>query len=99
MSPILFNFASNILLAAASTHIKGISRPGQKPLRALAFADDTVFGLSSPTDVQKFNKMLTLYEKASNAKVNTKKTVVISLEGNTLEPPSGYTTSEKGLVF
>ncbi|KAJ9088501.1 hypothetical protein DSO57_1022500 [Entomophthora muscae] len=60
MSPILFNFASNVILAAAEQSMEGIKHPGQEPLRAIAFADETVFGLASSQDRTAFKIKYTM---------------------------------------
>ena len=44
--PILFNFAAKLMLDEAEGKIQIIYHPGQKPLRAIYFSENTVFGLS-----------------------------------------------------
>ncbi|KAJ9050958.1 hypothetical protein DSO57_1009316 [Entomophthora muscae] len=99
MSHILFNFASNLMLAAAETRIQGIRHPGQWPLQALAFADNTVFGLSCARDADQFQNIMDLYQRASNTKANIDKTIVINCGSLRYSLPTGYQPSPPTEVF
>lgn len=65
MSPILFNIAANLFIAAGNVVLAGIQVEGQMPLKMMAFADDTVMGVTEEEDVRRAAKLIALYEKAS----------------------------------
>ncbi|KAF5178894.1 hypothetical protein FRX31_031518, partial [Thalictrum thalictroides] len=60
---------------------------GQPPTRCLAFADDCVVGLSQQEDVKTLSKITELYEKASNAKLNRHKTMIVPIGNLEFEVP------------
>ncbi|KAJ9075812.1 hypothetical protein DSO57_1032099 [Entomophthora muscae] len=53
----------------------------------MAFADNTVFGLSCIRDTTIFAQLMDLYERASNAKVNVNKTIVVKIGPTGYPPP------------
>ncbi|KAJ9052994.1 hypothetical protein DSO57_1028584 [Entomophthora muscae] len=99
MSPLLFNFVANILLTTCQVRLKGIAHPGQDPLKASAFADDTVCGIADQEDVLLFTELLNLYQKGSNAKVNVEKTVTVRIGLSDFQPPVGMTSIDPHLPF
>ncbi|CEP08875.1 hypothetical protein [Parasitella parasitica] len=95
ISPILFNLAFEPLLRRimADSSLAGFSLPSpvstQIPtnvsstaVKMLAYADDIVCLLNSPSDLSRLQQHLQLYAAASNAKVNYHKTEAISLSGS-----------------
>jgi hypothetical protein len=54
-----------------------------QPLKILVYADDLVVFLSSPAEWKALIAIMDLYGRASNAKINIEKTIVISLSGAT----------------
>jgi hypothetical protein len=54
-----------------------------QPMKILAYADDLAVFLSSPDEWTALIAIMELYGRASNAKINIEKTVVISLSGAT----------------
>lgn len=52
-----------------------------KPIKILSYADDLQVFLTNPSEWPKLIEILSMYGRASNAKVNLEKTVVISLSG------------------
>ncbi|KAJ9057397.1 hypothetical protein DSO57_1023055 [Entomophthora muscae] len=99
MSPIIFNFASNILLVAAEARLQGIRHAEQWPLKAMAFTDNTVFGLSCICNKTIFAQLMDLYEQASNVKVNMNKTIVVKIVPTIYLSPPSYVLSVDTLVF
>ncbi|KAG1533569.1 hypothetical protein G6F51_012544 [Rhizopus arrhizus] len=100
ISPILFNLAfepwlRKILL---DTSFKGFSLPlstlahpqdeNLQAVKLLAYADDVLCLLHDPGDLRVLQSHLSLYSRASNAKVNFHKTQVLSLSGSPLIYPS-----------
>ncbi|KAG1165002.1 hypothetical protein G6F46_005500 [Rhizopus delemar] len=51
------------------------------PVKALADADDVIAFLKSPTELQDLLQLVSLYGRASNAKLNHHKTLAVSLSG------------------
>ncbi|EIE75892.1 hypothetical protein RO3G_00596 [Rhizopus delemar RA 99-880] len=51
------------------------------PLKALAYADDVLVFLTRPTELQTLLYLVSLYGKASNARLNRGKTLAVSLSG------------------
>lgn len=94
ISPILFNLALEPLLRAilADDSFQGISLntvasenislPTLPPLKCLAYADDVMIFLSTPSDLHRLQLHLSKYQSASNAKLNPHKSQAISLSGN-----------------
>lgn len=77
MSPILYNFSINPLLTQLES-LSGISIYGQPTLKILAFADDCVLGLKDANDSLKADSIISQYELASQAKLNSNKSLAIS---------------------
>ncbi|KAJ9085240.1 hypothetical protein DSO57_1016042 [Entomophthora muscae] len=99
MSPLLFNFAANILLTACQVRLKGRAHPGQDPLKASAFADNTVCGIADQEDVLSFTELLDLYQRGSNAKVNVDKTVTVRIGLPDFQPPVGMKSIDPHISF
>ncbi|KAG1048844.1 hypothetical protein G6F43_008790 [Rhizopus delemar] len=51
------------------------------PVKALAYADDVLVFLKGPTELQVLLQLVSLYGRASNAKLNHHKTLAVSLSG------------------
>ena len=83
MSPILYNFAINPLLCHLEK-LHGVLVKGQPPLQVLAFADDCVLGIHDHNDTSISEEIIARYEKASQAKLNSHKSVALKQ----LSPPS-----------
>ena len=83
MSPILYNFAINPLLCHLEK-LSGVSVKGQPPIKVLAFEDDCVLGLNDNNDSIIATEIISAYESASQAKLNSLKSVAI----RKLNPPS-----------
>ncbi|KAG1546735.1 hypothetical protein G6F49_010411 [Rhizopus delemar] len=95
LSPLLFNLAIEPLLRAiwSSPYISGftflrLQQPNftslprsSPPLKALAYADDVLVFLTRPTEMQRLLYLVSLYGKASNARLNRGKTLAVSLSG------------------
>ncbi|KAF5187043.1 reverse transcriptase [Thalictrum thalictroides] len=77
--PLLFNFAINGFIVLLNQRLTGISVMGQAPTRCIAFADDCVVGFGDKSDPSAFRLVLSLYEKASNAKLNGSKTFSVAV--------------------
>ncbi|CEP09058.1 hypothetical protein, partial, partial [Parasitella parasitica] len=83
ISPILFNLAFEPLLRKMlqDPHLSGYQLPSPQALEApstikmMAYADDNVCLLSSPSDLDRLKQHLQVYSAASNASVNYHKTV------------------------
>ncbi|KAG1516743.1 hypothetical protein G6F52_009382 [Rhizopus delemar] len=52
-----------------------------KNQKALAYADDVLIFLTRPTELQTLLHLVSLYGKASNARLNRGKTLAVSLSG------------------
>ncbi|KAG1135452.1 hypothetical protein G6F38_012791 [Rhizopus arrhizus] len=95
LSPLLFNLAIEPLLRAIwfSPLISGFTFLRQQhpnftslpisspPLKALAYADDVLVFLTRSTELQTLLYLVSLYGKASNARLNRGKTITVSLSG------------------
>lgn len=62
MSPILFNFALNLILAAMKRVLTRLLHPAQWQLKAIEFPDNNVVGLGEKMDVAKAMLVLCLYQ-------------------------------------
>ena len=83
MSPILYNFAINPLLCHLEK-LSGVSVRGQPPIKVLAFADDCELGIKNQADSKQATHIISMYEKASQAKLNSHKSIAIKKQN----PPS-----------
>lgn len=95
LSPILFNLAFEPLLrliqqdqqihgfSLPSSPESSLSLPAPTPVKLMAYADDIVVFLNSPTELSALQRCLSIYSSASNALVNFHKTEAISLSGST----------------
>ncbi|KAG1453633.1 hypothetical protein G6F56_007518 [Rhizopus delemar] len=99
LSPLLFNFVLEPLLhtiyATSSLpgfvlHNPSIRQPFDNQasalsLTALAYADDIIVFLSNPEEIQTLMSIFSIYECASNARLNHYKTIAVSISGAPLE--------------
>lgn len=106
LSPVLFNLALEPLLrtlmADSSFHGYHFQRPSScmvpvispPPFKLLAYADDVLVSLRSPSDLDRLMQHLDTYARASNARLNRHNTQAFSLSGH----PSllGHLTSLAG---
>lgn len=99
MSPILFNIGANLLITAGNKLLRGLFCRGQHPLRTLAFADDTVLGLGCSEDVKIAEMLLDVYQRASNAKLNVDKTVMVPISNPKFGPFKGVALHEGSALF
>ncbi|GAN06991.1 conserved hypothetical protein [Mucor ambiguus] len=92
LSPLLFNIAFDPLLRAVNVdpRIHGFSFPpdpsngaAPPPVKILAYADDTLVALNSPSEFPALEEILQRYTDASNASLNYNKTQALSLSGRT----------------
>lgn len=111
LSPLLFNIALEPLLRAllGSNSLPGFNfqhslphtlrrPPGSSPtLKALAYADDILVFLSQPTELPPLLRLISLYERVSNARLNRDKTVAVSLSG-TSQPGWRQTLGDHGIT-
>ncbi|KAG1546419.1 hypothetical protein G6F46_009806 [Rhizopus delemar] len=95
LSPLLFNLAIEPFLRSiwSSSLISGFTFPrstqsglsnlarSSPPVKALAYADDVLVFLKGPTELQVLLQLVSLYGRASNAKLNHHKTLAVSLSG------------------
>lgn len=92
LSPLLYNFSIDPLIRALNKKISGIEVRGQDSIKCLAFADDCVVGASSASDVLAIQELFSLYEKSSQAKLNTRKSQILPLNDSKIKPPKGMVT-------
>ncbi|KAG0934661.1 hypothetical protein G6F30_009715 [Rhizopus arrhizus] len=100
ISPLLFNLAFEPLLrrTLSDSTYQGYSLPRSprspcsEPVKLLAYADDVLFLLNDPSDLTSLQEHLSLYSRASNARVNFHKTEALSLSGARLDPDSVWHT-------
>ncbi|KAG1167868.1 hypothetical protein G6F36_012411 [Rhizopus arrhizus] len=95
LSPLLFNLAIEPFLRSiwSSSLISGFTFPrsiqlglsnlarSSPPVKALAYANDVLVFLKGPTELQVLLQLVSLYGRASNAKLNRHKTLAVSLSG------------------
>jgi hypothetical protein len=80
MSMLLFDLCLDPLLCWLDDCLPGIMiRPGQRPVTAVAYADDVTVFLTAPEDVDALREALCLYERATGAKVNVTKSRALAL--------------------
>lgn len=79
LSPTLFNFVIDTFLRILTNNLDGIRLHGRARIKSLAFADDTVVMIGNNSDYSKFVKCVDLYQSASNALLNTKKTITVTV--------------------
>ena len=86
MSPFLFILAIDPLLNSIQNdnEIKG-ALVGNKRIKVLAYADDLVLITENSEDLEKMIKHVENYEKASNAKLNQKKSQLVSFGEEKIE--------------
>jgi len=82
LSPLLYIIAFEPLLRRIEKNIRGI------PLdnfffKAAAYADDLSVGIGSSSDWEELQKIIKIYESASNAKINKRKTKLLPLTQTT----------------
>ena len=85
----MYNFSIDPLIRALQRSLTGIQVRGQANIKCLAFADDCVIGASSNSDVKITQDLFLYYEKASQSKLNTGKSQVMSLNTSVIKPPKG----------
>jgi len=78
LSPLLYILAFEPLIRNLERQLQGI-RLGNQFFKTSAYADDLTIGIGSPTDWNKTLAALSLYEVASNAKINKNKTKLVPL--------------------
>lgn len=96
LSPLLFNLMLEPLLRSilSATSIRGFSfdiphsplfntpfAPMPAPLKTLAYADDVLIFVTDKEEIHDIMTNINLYCRASNAKLNCQKTLVVSLTG------------------
>ncbi|KAG2191466.1 hypothetical protein INT47_003842, partial [Mucor saturninus] len=89
ISPILFNLAFEPLLRKIQLDSRimwyrlpsPVPNPSVYPVKLLAYADDIIYLLNDPSELTHLQAHLSLYSRASNAKVNFHKTEAVSLSG------------------
>lgn len=95
LSPLLFNLAIESLLRTLmlSSQLSGfrflpdssekvrVSTMERPILRSLTYADDILVFLSSPSELPTLFSIISMYERASNARLNRDKTLAVSLSG------------------
>ncbi|CAG8553216.1 2665_t:CDS:2 [Ambispora leptoticha] len=78
LSPLLYILAFKPLIRNLEEQLQGI-KLGNQFFKTSAYADDLTIGIGSPTDWNKTLAALSLYEAASNAKINKTKTKLVPL--------------------
>lgn len=76
-SPLLFALSIEAVACAlrASPTIKGLAIPGSSTrVRLALYADDLAFFAADENDLREFSRIFALYERASSAKMNARKT-------------------------
>ncbi|KAG2198502.1 hypothetical protein INT47_008606 [Mucor saturninus] len=95
LSPILFNLAlepllqtilQDSLLPEVLPHTLYRDSGTPTALKTLASADDVLVVLTRPSEYAILQRHLHIYERASNGKLNTSKTQVLSVTGKPLGP-------------
>ncbi|KAG1529343.1 hypothetical protein G6F51_014173 [Rhizopus arrhizus] len=88
LSPLLFNLALEPLprTLMSSSQLSGFrfltDSTAERPiLKSLAYADDILVFLSSPSELPILLSTISMYERASNARLNRDKTLAVSLSG------------------
>ena len=96
LSPFLFIFTINPLLNSIDNdeNIKGIEL-GKSKVKVMAYADDLVLIGENKEDLEKMLVHVKNYEKASNAKLNEKKSQIISFGDEIIENINGIKQCEK----
>jgi exonuclease III len=78
ISPLLYILAFEPLLLGLKNNLQGI-KLGQQFFKITAYADDLTIGIGSLSDWNHTSRLLEIYEKASNAKINKVKTKLVPL--------------------
>lgn len=86
LSPLLYNFVLEPLLCTLRARLAGIRLPGYT-LRTMAFADDVAVAVGDEHDVTIFQDCIGSHERASAARLNADKTVVLRVGQPRFEPP------------
>ena len=86
LEPLLCMIRASSALTGFRFHIPTVStmlhaHEDSPIIKRLAYADDTFVFLSQPRELSELLRILDLYERASNAKLNREKTVVVSPSG------------------
>lgn len=99
LAPILFNYVLEPFLLYYNKTAKGIPT-SDTHFKVAAFADDTNLGLG-PGDQVHAQKAIRLHERASGAKINKEKSVLIPLSATSLQeiPMPGYATAAHRETF
>ncbi len=96
LSPFLFIFTINPLLNAIinDNNIKGI-KVGNSRIKIMAYADDLVLISDNREDLERMLEHVRNYEKASNAKLNEKKSQILSFGNEIIEEINGIKQCDK----
>jgi hypothetical protein len=78
LSPLLYVLAFEPLIRTLERQLQGIKLENQY-FKTSAYADDLTIGIGSPSDWNKVQASISLYEAASNAKINKTKTKLVPL--------------------
>src|SRR6185295_8923703 len=78
LSPLLYILAFNPLILKLQEEIQGIQLENQC-FKAVAYADDLTIGIGSSADWNKILILLGKYKKATNAKINQDKSIIVPL--------------------
>jgi exonuclease III len=82
LSGILFALALNPFLSMIAEQLPGIKIGSQgASVATVAYADDVTVFLTSQQDVEKLLRIIAVYEKASGAQVNVKKSTALAMGG------------------
>ncbi|EIE88395.1 hypothetical protein RO3G_13106 [Rhizopus delemar RA 99-880] len=81
MAPVLLRQSDRPALLEYLPGIQSTNDTSPPPVKHLSYADDLEDFLTHPSEWPVFIELLTIYGRASNAKVNLNKTVLVSLSG------------------
>lgn len=86
LSMALFTISIEPLLQLIISKMRGIQYKRGKFIKTLAYADDTVVMLNSHKEKELLDQIISLYQRASGAKINMEKTQELTLNNNKQDP-------------
>ncbi|KAG1038429.1 hypothetical protein G6F43_012688 [Rhizopus delemar] len=84
MAPVLLRQSDRPTLPEYVPGIPSTNNTSPPPVKLLSYADDLEVFLTHPSEWPVLIELLTIYGRASNAKVNLNKTVLVSLSGSVI---------------
>lgn len=81
LSPLLYNLMLEPLLRSFQQQLTGYKLNNTLSLKCMAYADDTILFINTPSELHHSMQIYDQYASASNAKLNNSKTIGVAING------------------